>query len=118
LIYYEACLNEQDAFKREKYLKTTYGKRYLKLRCKNYFTGQGEARQTAKAAGLSLADAMRQSLKLGLPKLREQLATQSPKPFTPEEAREAFAPDPEWDAVTAAMSGLPISKRLANGLQV
>jgi putative endonuclease len=39
LIYYEACLNEQDAFRREKYLKTTYGKRYLKIRCHNYFTG-------------------------------------------------------------------------------
>ena len=39
LIYYEACLNEQDAFRREKYLKTTYGKRYIKARCKNYFTG-------------------------------------------------------------------------------
>ena len=70
----------------------------------------GEARQTAKAAGLSLADAMRQSLKLGLPKLREKLATQSPQPFTPEEVREAFAPDPEWDAVTASMSGLPIPR--------
>jgi putative endonuclease len=39
LIYYEACLNERDAFRREKYLKTTYGKRYLKVRCRNYFTG-------------------------------------------------------------------------------
>ena len=70
----------------------------------------GQARQTAKEAGLSLADAMRQSLKLGLPRLREQLATQPPKPFTPEEAREAFAPDPEWDAVTAVMARLPISR--------
>ncbi len=39
LIYYEASLNEQDAFKREKYLKTTYGKRYIKTRCKTYLTG-------------------------------------------------------------------------------
>jgi putative endonuclease len=39
LIYYEACLDEKDAFRREKYLKTTYGKRYIKSRCKNYFTG-------------------------------------------------------------------------------
>ena len=39
LIYYEACLNQQDALHREKYLKTTYGKRYLKNRLKNYFTG-------------------------------------------------------------------------------
>lgn len=39
LIYSEACLNQQDATKREGYLKTTYGKRYLKNRLRNYFTG-------------------------------------------------------------------------------
>ena len=39
LIYYEACLNKFDAFKREKYLKTTYGKRYIRNRLKDYFTG-------------------------------------------------------------------------------
>jgi putative endonuclease len=39
LIYYEACLNRGDAFRREKYLKTTYGRRYLKSRLKEYFTG-------------------------------------------------------------------------------
>lgn len=39
LIYYEACLSETDAFRREKYLKTTYGKRYIRNRCKDYFTG-------------------------------------------------------------------------------
>ncbi len=39
LIYYEACTNEQDAFRREKYLKTTYGKRFIRTRCRNYFTG-------------------------------------------------------------------------------
>lgn len=39
LIYYEACLNESDAFRREKYLKSAYGKRYIKSRCRNYFTG-------------------------------------------------------------------------------
>jgi putative endonuclease len=32
LIYYEACLNEQDARSRELYLKTGMGKRYLKNR--------------------------------------------------------------------------------------
>ena len=32
LIYYEACLNEKDAIKREKYLKTHYGKMFLKNR--------------------------------------------------------------------------------------
>ena len=39
LIYYEACLNQQDATKREKYLKTYYGKFYIKKRLKSYFTG-------------------------------------------------------------------------------
>ena len=39
LLYYEASLNRNDAFRREKYLKTTYGRRYLKSRLKDYFTG-------------------------------------------------------------------------------
>ena len=39
LIYYEASLSADDAFRREKYLKTTYGKRYIKNRCRSYFTG-------------------------------------------------------------------------------
>ncbi len=39
LIYYEACLNQQDATHREKYLKTSWGKRYIKNRLKNYLTG-------------------------------------------------------------------------------
>ena len=39
LVYYEACLNQQDAIKREKYLKTAWGKRYIKNRIKNYLTG-------------------------------------------------------------------------------
>ena len=36
LIYYEACLNEVDAVKREKYLKTGYGRRYLNDCLANY----------------------------------------------------------------------------------
>lgn len=39
LIYSEACLNQQDATRREKYLKTAWGKRYIKSRLKNYLTG-------------------------------------------------------------------------------
>lgn len=35
LIYYEACRNQEDALHREKYLKTTYGHRYLKNRTKH-----------------------------------------------------------------------------------
>lgn len=36
LIYYEACLNKEDAQAREKYLKTGMGKRYIKNRLKNF----------------------------------------------------------------------------------
>ena len=32
LIYYEACTNEEDARKRERYLKSGMGKKYLKNR--------------------------------------------------------------------------------------
>lgn len=39
LVYFEGCLNQQDATHREKYLKTSWGKRYTKERMKNYLTG-------------------------------------------------------------------------------
>ena len=38
LIYFEGCLNQADAVKREKYLKTHYGKMFLGNRLKLYFT--------------------------------------------------------------------------------
>ncbi len=41
LIYYEACLNEQDARAREKYLKTGMGKRYLRNRLKRFLSLTG-----------------------------------------------------------------------------
>jgi len=39
LIYYESCLNQQDATHREKYLKTYHGKTFLRKRLKSYLTG-------------------------------------------------------------------------------
>ena len=39
LIYYEACLDQNDATKREKYLKTYNRKMFLKKRLKSYLTG-------------------------------------------------------------------------------
>ncbi|MFH0852758.1 MAG: GIY-YIG nuclease family protein [bacterium] len=39
LIYYEACLRQKDATRREKYLKTYFGKMFLKNRLKSYLTG-------------------------------------------------------------------------------
>lgn len=37
IIYYEACLDEDDAKRRERYLKTSQGSRALKLRLRKYF---------------------------------------------------------------------------------
>jgi putative endonuclease len=39
LVYWEGCLNRSDAAQREKYLKTAWGKRYLKARLRRYLTG-------------------------------------------------------------------------------
>ena len=36
LIYYEVCLNQQDAIRREKYLKSGSGKIYIKNRLYNF----------------------------------------------------------------------------------
>lgn len=37
LIYAESCLNETDAKRREHYLKTTQGRKFIKLRLKEFF---------------------------------------------------------------------------------
>lgn len=37
LIYCEACLNKEDAIRREEYLKTTRGRRFLVKRLKIYY---------------------------------------------------------------------------------
>ena len=42
LVYYEACVNQKDALHREKYLKTAYGKRYIKSRLKAYLADRDE----------------------------------------------------------------------------
>jgi len=39
LIYYEACLSQDDATKREKYMKSYHGRMFLKNRLKSYLTG-------------------------------------------------------------------------------
>ena len=41
LMYYEACLNEQDALSRELYLKSGMGKRYLKNRLRRFLSLTG-----------------------------------------------------------------------------
>ncbi|PJE50483.1 MAG: excinuclease ABC subunit C [Candidatus Yanofskybacteria bacterium CG10_big_fil_rev_8_21_14_0_10_36_16] len=38
LIYYECCLNKKDAIKREQYLKSGFGRRFIKNRLENYLT--------------------------------------------------------------------------------
>ena len=39
LIYYEACLDKDNALRREKYLKIHYGHMYLHKRLKSYLIG-------------------------------------------------------------------------------
>jgi putative endonuclease len=39
LVYWEGCLNQSDAAQREKYLKSAWGKRYIKSRLQRYLTG-------------------------------------------------------------------------------
>ena len=39
LIYYEACVDQNDARRREKYLKSYHGKMFLRKRLKSYLTG-------------------------------------------------------------------------------
>ncbi len=45
LIYFEGCRNQADALKREKYLKTHYGKMFLGRRLKSYLTEQVEVEE-------------------------------------------------------------------------
>lgn len=44
LIYFEASLNVEDAFAREKYLKSGMGKRYLKNRLKRFLSRMASLR--------------------------------------------------------------------------
>ena len=71
-----------------------------------------ELRKAAKKTGLSVADAMRQSMKLGLPKLVEELSMEQTlknlKPMTEEECRQCWqTPDQEFDELAAYCAALP-----------
>ena len=48
LIYFEGCLNQQDATHREKYLKTGPGKRYLKNRLKKFLKDASDPLEVCK----------------------------------------------------------------------
>lgn len=50
LIYYEACLNEHDAKRREEYLKSGPGKKFLNCRMKSYLSGTDDFRGVAQLA--------------------------------------------------------------------
>jgi hypothetical protein len=68
----------------------------------------GEMQNAAKRTNLSIADAMRQSMRLGLPKLLEQLSGDKLKPLTAEESRLAYCvPNLEFDALEHHCASLP-----------
>jgi hypothetical protein len=67
-----------------------------------------DIRAAARDTGLSQADVVRQSVKAGLPKVRAQFqADRKLKPFSKEEARQAFAPNRDWDKLEEHMASLP-----------
>lgn len=63
-------------------------------------------KEVAELNGLSIAEALRQTIRLGLPKIGSP--RHEAKPLTSAEARIAFGPDPEWDPLEAAMARIPI----------
>jgi hypothetical protein len=71
-----------------------------------------DLRKAAQQTGLSMADTMRQSMKLGLPGLVTRLSpdpVKNLKPFTAAESKRCFAtPDPEFDALAAHCASLPV----------
>ena len=73
-----------------------------------------EVRHAAKRTGLSMADAMRQSMKLGLPKLVQEMSGVKLRPMSEKEAEAAYAPDPEWDRLEAAMTKRATHRREAD----
>jgi len=69
-----------------------------------------ELRRTAKATGLSIADCIRQGTKLGLPRLREQLAAKQARvtnvdPLPHKVAQALYAqPDDDTEAIQRFMA--------------
>ena len=71
----------------------------------------GDVRQASQDLGLSMADIMRQSMRLGLPKLREQLCPdplKNLKPLSRAGSRRCYQrPNREFDALEHHLAGLP-----------
>jgi hypothetical protein len=65
-------------------------------------------RRVAQATGLSMADTMRQSMKLGLPKLEVELSSEPPlRPLTPDEIHRCYeVPNKEFDALEHHMASV------------
>ena len=57
LVYYEASRSQRDATRREKYLKSTWGKRFLKLRIAADLTGSTGAPTSALATARTTSGA-------------------------------------------------------------
>ena len=70
-----------------------------------------ELRETAQETGFSVADVMRQSMKLGLSPFREKFSPHKLTPMTEEECRQAWeVPNPEFDALEHHCASLPQPK--------
>ncbi len=59
-----------------------------------------DIRRTARQTNLSIADTIRQSIKLGLPRVIEVLSSDLVRPMSHEERRRCYeGPNPEFDAL-------------------
>jgi hypothetical protein len=71
----------------------------------------GEMRSASEDLGLSMADIMRESMRLGLPKLREQLSPDPLKNLRPMPKAESLQcyrrPNAEFDALEHHLASLP-----------
>jgi len=67
-----------------------------------------EVRHAAKKTGLSMADTMRQSMRLGLSKLAENLSVEKRAPMTVQERELLYStPNPEFDELEHHCASLP-----------
>ena len=74
------------------------------------FTGTVKDGVVVLPPGVKLPDGMEVQLTVPDSAASRSFADKGLKPFTKEEARRAFAPDPEWEALESAMAQREIPK--------
>ena len=75
----------------------------------------GQVKRTAEKTRLSMADALCESIALGLPALEQKLSASELKPLTKEEARLGYeVPNEEFDALEHHCAKLLVRRQVEN----